>query len=102
MCTIFSKIRKTKTKKIRGRHRVLRVIMHLCNLSENRGQWKQWIFGGVRVLYVLYTVVATNLPKRWAWTGFGVGSELDFDLFRPDRIGAGLGFSAGSDRSRIV
>jgi len=52
----FLKIRKNNTKKIRGRHRVLRVIMRLSNLSKNPRQWKQWIFGGVRVLYVLYTV----------------------------------------------
>jgi len=32
----------------------------------------------------------------------GSGSEPDFDVFWPDRFGAGLGFSAGPDRSRIV
>jgi len=30
------------------------------------------------------------------------GPEPDFDLFWPDRIGAGLGFSARPARSRIV
>jgi len=40
--------------------------------------------------------------QRWAWTGSGAGSEPDFDLFWPDRIAAGLGFSVASDRSRIV
>jgi len=40
------------------------------------------------------------LNQRWAWSGSG--SEPDFDLFWPDRIGAGLGFSAGSDRNRIA
>jgi len=34
---------------------VLRVIMRLSNLSKYPGQWKQRIFGGVRVLYI-YTV----------------------------------------------
>jgi len=56
MCATFSKIRKNNTKKFRGRHKVIRVIMRLSNLSKNLGQWKQWIFGGVRVMYVLYTV----------------------------------------------
>jgi len=30
------------------------------------------------------------------------GPEPDFDLFRPDRIGAGLGFSGEPDWNRIV
>jgi len=30
------------------------------------------------------------------------GLDPDFDLFWPDRIEAGLGFSAGPDRSRIA
>jgi len=32
-----------------------------------------------------------NIDQRWAWTGYGAGSEPDFDFFWPDRIGAGLG-----------
>jgi len=34
--------------------------------------------------------------------GSGSGSKPDFDLFWPDRIGTGLGFISGPDRSRIV
>jgi len=36
---------------------VLKAIIRLGNLSKNLGQWKQWIFDGVRVLYDLYTVL---------------------------------------------
>jgi len=33
--------------------------MRLSNHSKNLGQWKQLLFGGVRVLYVFYTVIVT-------------------------------------------
>jgi len=41
-----------------------------------------------------------SCTPEWAWAGSG--SEPDFNLFWPDRTRAGLGFSAGPDRSRIV
>jgi len=40
--------------------------------------------------------------QRWAWTRSRAVLEPNFDLFWPDRISAGLGFSAGPDRSQIV
>jgi len=38
----------------------------------------------------------TRMEQRWAWAG------ARFWPFWLDQIGAGLGFSAGSDQSRIV
>jgi len=37
--------------------------MRLNNFSKNPEQWKQWIYGRVRVLYVLYIMPKTKTPN---------------------------------------
>jgi len=49
----------------------------------------------------IYTISWSFTPEM-TLDEHGPDPEPDFDLFWQDRIGTGLGFSAGPDQSRIV